>query len=106
MSVPDSDQNNANKNVQPSRSSKNSVLSARLYKESRVVNIREMAISDYDSVIALWCQTEGMSIRDADSKESIASYLERNPGLSFVAESNNEIIGAVLVGTDGRRGYL
>ncbi|MFS1430561.1 GNAT family N-acetyltransferase, partial [Vibrio splendidus] len=71
-----------------------------------MVNIREMAISDYDSVIALWCQTEGMSIRDADSKESIASYLDRNPGLSFVAESNNEIIGAVLVGTDGRRGYL
>ncbi|MFA0544422.1 GNAT family N-acetyltransferase, partial [Vibrio sp. 10N.222.52.B7] len=35
-----------------------------------MVNIREMAISDYDSVIALWCQTEGMSIRDADSKES------------------------------------
>ncbi|HAS27359.1 GNAT family N-acetyltransferase [Vibrio splendidus] len=71
-----------------------------------MVNIREMAISDYDSVIALWCQTEGMSIRGADSKESIASYLDRNPGLSFVAESNNEIIGAVLVGTDGRRGYL
>ena len=51
-----------------------------------MVNIREMAISDYDSVIALWCQTEGMSIRDADSKESIGNYLDRNPGLSFVAE--------------------
>nr|WP_275665490.1 GNAT family N-acetyltransferase [Vibrio sp. Isolate33] len=65
-----------------------------------------MLIEDYESVINLWCQTEGMSIRDADSKESIASYLERNAGLSFVAESNDTIVGAVLVGTDGRRGYL
>ncbi|MCG9544062.1 GNAT family N-acetyltransferase [Vibrio sp. Isolate33] len=71
-----------------------------------MVKIREMLIEDYESVINLWCQTEGMSIRDADSKESIASYLERNAGLSFVAESNDTIVGAVLVGTDGRRGYL
>ncbi|MGD8232005.1 GNAT family N-acetyltransferase [Vibrio sp. TRT 1302] len=71
-----------------------------------MVNIREMEIADYDKVIALWGQTEGMSIRDADSRESIANYLERNPELSFVAEINSEIVGAVLVGTDGRRGYL
>ncbi|ELX4171533.1 GNAT family N-acetyltransferase, partial [Vibrio vulnificus] len=71
-----------------------------------MVKIREMEIADYDEVIALWVQTEGMSIRDADSKETIAIYLKRNPELSFVAEINNEIVGAVLVGTDGRRGYL
>lgn len=71
-----------------------------------MVKIREMDIADYDDVIALWGQTEGMSIRDADSREMIGSYLKRNPDLSFVAESANEIVGAVLVGTDGRRGYL
>ncbi|EMF7362045.1 GNAT family N-acetyltransferase, partial [Vibrio vulnificus] len=54
-----------------------------------MVKIREMEIADYDEVIALWVQTEGMSIRDADSKESIAIYLKRNPELSFVAEINN-----------------
>jgi len=71
-----------------------------------VVKIREMDIADYDDVIKLWGQTEGMSLRDADSKESINNYLIRNPNLSFVAVSANEIVGAVLVGTDGRRGYL
>lgn len=76
------------------------------HKESEVINIREMCIADYDSVINLWCETEGMSIRDADSKQSIATYLERNPGLSFIAESKQGVVGAVLVGTDGRRGYL
>lgn len=76
------------------------------HKVSEVINIREMCIADYDSVINLWCETEGMSIRDADSKQSIATYLERNPGFSFVAESKQGVVGAVLVGTDGRRGYL
>ncbi|CAH8204391.1 GNAT family N-acetyltransferase [Vibrio aestuarianus] len=71
-----------------------------------MVKIREMDIADYDDVIKLWGQTEGMSLRDADSKESINNYLIRNPNLSFVAVSANEIVGAVLVGTDGRRGYL
>jgi len=71
-----------------------------------VITIREMDISDYDSVIDLWCQTESLSLRDADFKQSIESYLNRNSGLSFVALSGNKIIGAVLVGTDGRRGYL
>ncbi|MBF4308083.1 GNAT family N-acetyltransferase, partial [Vibrio anguillarum] len=71
-----------------------------------MITIREMDISDYDSVIDLWRQTESLSLRDADSKQSIESYLNRNSGLSFVALSGNNIIGAVLVGTDGRRGYL
>lgn len=71
-----------------------------------MVKIREMEITDYDEVIKLWQQTEGMGLRDADSKDSIESYLKRNPNLSFVAESANTIVGAVLVGTDGRRGYL
>ncbi|MEF1340269.1 GNAT family N-acetyltransferase, partial [Vibrio rotiferianus] len=38
-----------------------------------------MEILDYDQVIALWSETEAMLLRDADSKENIAKYLERNP---------------------------
>lgn len=68
--------------------------------------IREMKLSDYDSVMALWLQTDSISIRDCDAKESIGAYLKRNPALSYVALMNEKIIGAVLVGTDGRRGYL
>nr|WP_217272892.1 GNAT family N-acetyltransferase [Vibrio coralliilyticus] len=65
-----------------------------------------MTIEDYEAVIRVWLQTEGMSVRDADSRENIALYLDRNPDLSFVAISEGNIIGAVLVGTDRRRGYL
>ncbi len=74
--------------------------------ENSVILVREMEISDYQDVIELWSESEGMTLREADSKVNIEAYLKRNNGLSFVAIDNCQIIGAVLVGTDGRRGYL
>lgn len=68
--------------------------------------IREFRIDDYDAAVALWRQVEGVEIAEGDSREQIASYLARNPGLSFVAETNGAIVGAVLCGHDGRRGYI
>lgn len=65
-----------------------------------------MKIADYDHVIKLWSNTEAMLLRDADSRESIARYLSLNPHLSFVAEQSGQIVGAILVGSDGRRGYV
>jgi ribosomal protein S18 acetylase RimI-like enzyme len=62
--------------------------------------------TDYDEVMALWCATEGLTLREADSREAIVRYLERNPGLSLVARDAGHLVGAVLAGTDGRRGYL
>lgn len=68
--------------------------------------IRAMRIADYDAVIELMQQTPGISFRDADSRESTARYLERNPGLSFVCELDRQLVGCVMSGHDGRRGYL
>ena len=68
--------------------------------------IREMAAQDYDEVLALWRASEGVGLSDADSEESIARYLDRNPGLSFVARDGEHLVGAVLCGHDGRRGYV
>ncbi|WP_095102426.1 GNAT family N-acetyltransferase [Pseudomonas sp. Irchel 3A5] len=68
--------------------------------------IRIMTMDDCDSVIALMSSTPGVSVRDADSRESTARYLQRNPGMSFVAEADSVLIGCVMCGHDGRRGYL
>lgn len=68
--------------------------------------VREMTIADYDAVLALWQQTPGVSVRDADSFGATARYLQRNPGLSFVACDDERIIGCAMSGHDGRRGYL
>ncbi|WP_024647226.1 GNAT family N-acetyltransferase [Pseudomonas syringae] len=71
-----------------------------------MITIRTMTMDDYDAVIELMSNTPGISIRDADSRESTARYLERNPGMSFVAEADGGLCGCVMCGHDGRRGYL
>ena len=65
-----------------------------------------MTLNDYDAVLDLMQRTPGVTVRDADSRESTARYLQRNPGLSFVAEFNGALAGCVMCGHDGRRGYL
>jgi ribosomal protein S18 acetylase RimI-like enzyme len=62
--------------------------------------------TDYEEVLALWQSTEGLTLREVDSRGAIMRYLARNPGLSFVARNAGVVVGAVLAGTDGRRGYL
>jgi len=68
--------------------------------------VRHFRIEDFDAVIALWRRTEGVGLNESDTRPAIAAYLRRNPHLSLVAEKNGRIIGAVLCGHDGRRGYL
>ena len=71
------------------------------------MNIREMKIEDYEKVYALWKTIKGFGIRSVDdSKEGIERFLKWNPGLSVVAEERGEIVGAILCGSDGRRGCL
>ena len=71
------------------------------------VNVRAMTAEDYDKVKDLWYKIKGFAIRSIDdSKESIARFLERNPGSSVVAETDGKIVGAILCGHDGRRGCL
>lgn len=69
--------------------------------------IRNMTISDYDKVYALWTMTPGMGLNDLDdSRQGIEKYLCRNPKTCFVAEKNKSIVGVILSGHDGRRGYI
>jgi ribosomal protein S18 acetylase RimI-like enzyme len=70
------------------------------------IDIREMQAADYDAVLDLWRSTPGVTVRDADAFTPQMVYLKKNPGLSFVAADGKAIVGAVLCGTDGRRGYL
>ncbi len=70
------------------------------------VQIQEMAIGDYDEVYELWQSTSGISLGDVDTRESIARFLERNPGFSYIARQDGLLVGAVLTSHDGRRGYI
>lgn len=78
-----------------------------VYYEKDVICVRTMNIDDYDKVYALWMSCKNMGFNNLDdSREGIEKFLNRNPGISFVAEEGDRIIGIVLSGHDGRRGYI
>lgn len=70
------------------------------------IEIREMTLNDYDAVYDLWKHSEGVGLSSADSREAIGRFLAHNPGLCFTAWQDGGLVGAVMCGFDGRRGYL
>jgi len=70
------------------------------------INYRTMQVDDYAPVLELWTTADGVVIRSADSKECIEIYLNRNPDLSFIAIDDGEIVGSIMSGHDGKRGYI
>lgn len=69
--------------------------------------IRQMTLQDYDRVYALWRSCKGMGLNNVDdSREGIARYLARNPNTCFVAEEEGNLLGVIMAGHDGRRGFI
>ncbi|MEE0957122.1 MAG: GNAT family N-acetyltransferase [Ruminococcus sp.] len=68
--------------------------------------IRPMTIDDYDEVFAMWQITSKRALSKADERDQIARYLQRNAGMSQVAVTDGKIVGTVLAGHDGRRGFI
>ncbi len=74
---------------------------------TRDIDIRNMTIRDYQDVHNLWLSTPGMGLNDLDdSREGIEKYLKRNPATCFIALKKGHVIGVILAGHDGRRGFI
>jgi ribosomal protein S18 acetylase RimI-like enzyme len=71
------------------------------------VDIRRMAIADYDDLIGLW-RSAGLEHHPAgrDSRTSIAKDLERPGNLYLLAWDRQEAVGSVLCTDDGRKGWI
>lgn len=70
------------------------------------MEIEEFLPAHYDEALALWKRCEGIGLSEADEREPLQKFLNKNPGLNFVAIEERRIIGTCLCGSDGRRGYL
>jgi len=71
------------------------------------IRIRVFEPDDYAAACQLWARTPGIGLNESDGEEAVAKFLARNPGSSFVATApDGALVGAVLCGHDGRRGYL
>jgi len=63
-------------------------------------------MKDYDKVVSVWRES-GLRNSPGDSREEIRIKIRRDPELFLVAEdSDGKIIGTLLGGWDGRRGWI
>ena len=70
------------------------------------ITYRLMNIDDYYQAYSLWLLCgNGLNDKD-DSRDGIEKYLKRNPKTSFVASDDENIVGVILCGHDGRRGII
>jgi ribosomal protein S18 acetylase RimI-like enzyme len=70
------------------------------------ITFRPLRPTDIAEALVLWQATPGIGLSSADAPAELARFLERNPDLSFVAYAAGRLVGTVLCGHDGRRGYL
>ena len=69
--------------------------------------IYPMKPEEYDGIYQLWRSCSGMGLNDLDdSREGMEAFLKRNPTTCFSAWEDGKIVGSILCGHDGRRGYL
>ena len=70
------------------------------------IRIDEFHLSDYDLIVNLWKEA-GLVLRPGDDLDSIRLKLQRDPDLFLVAREMGElVVGSVMGGWDGRRGWI
>ena len=62
--------------------------------------------SEIEAALALWRVTDHLGLTPEDEPVALDNFLARNPGLSYVAVDDGRVVGTVLCGHDGRRGYI
>lgn len=62
--------------------------------------------SDYPKLIKLWASSDWIDVRQTDTPAALARFLYRNPTCNLAAYAGTRMVGAVLAGHDGWRGYL
>ena len=72
------------------------------------VCIREFRIAeDHASAIRLWeTAGNGVHVGPSDTAAEIEKKLQRDPDLFLVAEAEGRLVGTVIGGFDGRRGFI
>ena len=65
-----------------------------------------MRESDYGALVELWSKFPGNTMTGADGPKGFGAFLARNGRFCYTAEEEGRVVGSVMAGTDGRRGYV
>ncbi len=69
--------------------------------------VEKMRVDDYEEIHKIWSNSNGVTLRAIDdSREGIGRFLKRNPNNSLICRLNKKIIGGILCGHDGRKGFI
>lgn len=68
--------------------------------------IRSMDRGDHDGLIRLWSSFPGNAVTGADSRHEFEAFLAENGPFCFTACDSGGVVGSVMAGSDGRRGYV
>ncbi len=69
------------------------------------MKIENFSLQFYKDVVEIWKRT-GISITSSDTKDGLNVMLNRNPDLCLIAKIDEKVIGVIMGGFDGRRGYV
>jgi len=70
------------------------------------VELRPLQADEYPKLLKLWHAAGCIDVRQTDTPEALAVFLQRNPGCNYAAYAGSRLVGAVLAGHDGWRGHL
>ncbi|MBK8981004.1 MAG: GNAT family N-acetyltransferase [Ignavibacteria bacterium] len=74
--------------------------------KKRELKYFEMRKGHFDLVKGIWERTDGIKLTIGDTEDEFGSYLKRNKGMSFICKDGRIIVGTILCGHDGRRGFI
>lgn len=67
--------------------------------------IENFSMKFYDVIIKIWKKT-GITVGSSDTKEEIERMFQLYPDLFLIGKVEEKVIGVVMGGFDGRRGYV
>jgi len=70
------------------------------------VKMRTVSAGDIEDLLSFWRTIEGVGLGKGDDRESLERFIDRNPTACFLLTEEEKIVGSVLGGFDGRRGYI
>jgi N-acetylglutamate synthase len=82
------------------------LILAQIHSVSMTTQIRIMETADIPASIELWKNMKGLAIRGSDNIRDLSEHVMMNSRHNFVAVAGDRLIGTVLGGFDGRRGYI
>lgn len=75
-------------------------------RNSLTPSLRPMNSGDFAACVDLWKRCDGVVLRDWEDSQALDTLLARNPGGCWVVEQGRLLLGAILCGHDGWRGYV